>query len=545
MRLPQLRAALVEAARRQERGARRPLYVRRRPLVLIVVLVLGGATAALAASGVFRTGAPLPPSSTPQASLLVGGRWKLLSVRAPDPSGGPAWAIRLVYYRKGWPFHQATLCAQFGRIVDGRFGLLGQDGLFGDDHLFHPADIASYADDGCYGGIASGLNPTSLEFTSGSQEGVASGATEGLLGCSQVNVRSHTPPAVEALYRRRERQLEATIALLRAGGPAARALARPYDVSVAKLVTADEGWLRIGQAVVANKPLKQWTLATCPAGSLRTIYYGFAGPKARSMTLRGHGVNETERVNPADAGAYLFVLPGVTGWYGEQTRVTCLDGSHRWGCVAGRQPVCVPDQRPSNGPSQASPGRAALSILAVLREPPTPANTLPADRHNVLPSGIGRVLVNYIRRARTAFGGTYYLVPTIVTNCKPEAPTERISTVELFKNGSSSGGGPSIADIAAGDGIDGSQSAPIPGSPFVSTTKSIVEEIVPDGVATVTLHFPAVATKSPAVTITATPVNNLMLAEVPIGPGSRPIQQATITWRTANGTIIKTIHGTR
>lgn len=535
MRIPQLQRALVEAARRQERGARRSLRVRRRPLALIVILVLGSATAALAAAGAFRTGVPVPPSRAPEANLLVGGSWKLLSVRAPDPAGGPSWAIRLVYYQKEGRLHRPILCTQLGRVLDGRFGVLGQDGLFDNDHLFHPADIASYGDDGCYGGPASGLSPDSLKFTGDSTDGAASGATEGLLGCSQVKTRSKNARPLEAFYRGIVRQLQATIALLRRGGSAARAMARPYGVSITALIAADQGWLRDVQAEATNQPVTQWTFATCPPGSLRTIYYGYAGPNARAMTLSGHGVHETEPVSPADGGAYLFVLPGVKGWYGERTTVTCLDGSHRPGCLPG-QPACVPDQQPSSGPSQASPGPAALSILGVLREPPTPANTLPARDRHLLPS-VGRVLVNYVRRARTAYGGTFYLVPSIITRCKPAAPTEVLLILELFNDGSASGGGAgSIAQIAAGNGIQGSGGAPIPGTPFESNTRSIVREIVPDGVASVTLDFAPTTTSGHPFTITTKPVNNLVLADVPANAG------ATITWRNASGTIIKTIH---
>ena len=72
-----------------------------------------------------------------------------------------------------------------------------------------------------------------------------------------------------------------------------------------------------------------------------------------------------------------------------------------------------------------------------------------------------------------------------------------------------------------------------------------VEGVVPDGVASVTLHYdagPASAyghKHAPAANITATPVNNVIVVTVPRNVGNASPQ--TMIWRSANGTIIKTI----
>ena len=136
MRLPQLQAALIVAARRQEkRGAHRLLHVRRRPLVLVVALVLGGATAALAASGVFQTGTPVGPPAgyAPVASVGFGapqpGGIRVLGLRAADPAGGPPWGIGVFRTTQG------LACSVTARVVDGRLGVLGIDYAFADEPL--------------------------------------------------------------------------------------------------------------------------------------------------------------------------------------------------------------------------------------------------------------------------------------------------------------------------------------------------------------------------------------------------------------------------
>jgi hypothetical protein len=71
---------------------------------------------------------------------------------------------------------------------------------------------------------------------------------------------------------------------------------------------------------------------------------------------------------------------------------------------------------------------------------------------------------------------------------------------------------------------------------------------VPDGVAAVTLHYPAGRVggysrkMAPAATVTAIPVNNIVVVTVPRGGGNGD-SWTTMTWRAANGTIIKTIRG--
>jgi hypothetical protein len=70
--------------------------------------------------------------------------------------------------------------------------------------------------------------------------------------------------------------------------------------------------------------------------------------------------------------------------------------------------------------------------------------------------------------------------------------------------------------------------------------------VVPDGVAAVTLHYPAgrasgyIPKISPGVTLTSKPVENLLVVHV---PRSNPLGRATMVWRGPHGRLIKTSHG--
>ena len=125
----------VEQPRSHARRARR----RGSRLLLVtaaVLLLLGTAAVALAASGVILTGAAVPASRLASPSAGAGlpqpGKWKLLSLRVPDPAGGPPWGMRLVQTTRG------LVCVQLGRVQEGVLGELGMDGAFNDDLRFHP-----------------------------------------------------------------------------------------------------------------------------------------------------------------------------------------------------------------------------------------------------------------------------------------------------------------------------------------------------------------------------------------------------------------------
>jgi hypothetical protein len=110
----------------------------RRAFVLIVVLVLGGTTAALAATGVFQTGTPVgtQPGHAPASSVGFGtarpGTMRTLALRVADPDGGPPWGLGVFITTRG------VACPVAGRVIDGRLGVLGIDYAFSNDRRFHP-----------------------------------------------------------------------------------------------------------------------------------------------------------------------------------------------------------------------------------------------------------------------------------------------------------------------------------------------------------------------------------------------------------------------
>lgn len=117
------------------------------PLLAVIALAaLVLAAAALAASEIAGFGSPVKasrapgqerPSRTAGIGIPVAGAngspvsVQPLAISVPDPNGGLRWGMRIVHTTRG------LLCIQIGRLLDGRLGVLGQDGQFSDDGLFH------------------------------------------------------------------------------------------------------------------------------------------------------------------------------------------------------------------------------------------------------------------------------------------------------------------------------------------------------------------------------------------------------------------------
>jgi hypothetical protein len=177
----------------------------------------------------------------------------------------------------------------------------------------------------------------------------------------------------------------------------------------------------------------------------------------------------------------------------------------------------------------------------VLRRPATAVDAGSGIAARGLISGI---FVHYIRRARVVAGSTYYIYPGIVGGCGTgERPHEGV--MELARNvdlghgliGGTGGGGATAAEIEQGKDVGT--------GPPGSDTSATITMIVPDGVANVTLRYPAGRANgyspkiSPPFTITTDPVNNVVVVIVPRGAGG-PIWAPKMIWRAANGHIIKT-----
>jgi hypothetical protein len=184
------------------------------------------------------------------------------------------------------------------------------------------------------------------------------------------------------------------------------------------------------------------------------------------------------------------------------------------------------------------PEASLLSILGVLRRPATAADSLPADV-----SGVGEVFARYVRRTRVIGGRSYYLYPAR-QGCRPghEGIADAAVNVDLGHGllGGVGGGGASASQIDAGEAV----STGPPGS----DTSATITMIVPDGVRSVTLRYPAgrasgySARVSPPFTVTTLPIGNEVVVTVPRSAGGGPIWKPTMIWRSANARILRVFH---
>ena len=137
-------AAEREAARRRLASTSSPIRSRRllgrisRPAALGALLAAACASAAAAlvlvqpfggaaASGPHGAGSTVPASIT------------LASVRVPDPVSGPPWGVRVIVLRRS----SLLRCVQIGRVLNGKLGVVGEDGAFRNDGRFHALSARS------------------------------------------------------------------------------------------------------------------------------------------------------------------------------------------------------------------------------------------------------------------------------------------------------------------------------------------------------------------------------------------------------------------
>ncbi len=143
-------------------NARRQLERRRpRRMPLLAMVALGAlllAAAALGATQIIGFGAPVAPThargrqhATRNSGVglpLAHGEGtpafaQPLAISVPDPGGGLPWGMRVVRTTRG------LLCPQIGRLLDGRLGVLGEDGEFDNDGLFHELPASALEPDTC------------------------------------------------------------------------------------------------------------------------------------------------------------------------------------------------------------------------------------------------------------------------------------------------------------------------------------------------------------------------------------------------------------
>lgn len=280
-RLPQLEDALIKAAQRLE-ARQRPITTARRSarvvgIALAAALVLGGM--ALAATQILKTGKPVPADlrSAGFFGVIKPGTTRLLAVRVADPAGGPPWGLRAYRTTIGRGARSLALnCFQVGRVVNGRLGVIGQDGSFNNDGSFHELPVQANS---CGGLDARGQDFSYAQFSS-----IAS--ADQRLSCETPAERQarlvDVPRALRASLRRKQR----------AGDAQAIRLERRLVARQARLAAH-------------NTPL-------CPASDLRTVVYGTLGPLSNLVTAVDATTRQSQRPDTAQGGAYLFVLPGRT-----------------------------------------------------------------------------------------------------------------------------------------------------------------------------------------------------------------------------------------
>jgi hypothetical protein len=198
---------------------------------------------------------------------------------------------------------------------------------------------------------------------------------------------------------------------------------------------------------------------------------------------------------------------------------------------------CLSSGRTLQGP----PSKSLLSILGVLRRPATAADSIPGE---LAGRGLTRdVFVRYVRRTRVIDGSPYYIYPAIVGGCGVEKEHEGI--IELATHidlgagaiGGIGGGGGNAADIE--------QARTVGSGPPGSATSTTITMIVPDGVANVTLHFPAgrasgySAKISPPFTILSRPVGNELVLRIPRSHIPESVPGLRMIWRAADGRTVK------
>jgi hypothetical protein len=178
--------------------------------------------------------------------------------------------------------------------------------------------------------------------------------------------------------------------------------------------------------------------------------------------------------------------------------------------------------------SEGTPNTALLRTLGVLRRSPTAADALPAESPPS-PVGLGEgVYVKYVRLARTVAGTSYYLFP-VAKGCSSLG--EEVVLENRGPGGFGGTGGNTLAQIKHGTSLT-----------TVGKSTSTASGVVPDKVARVVLIYARSAVGSKrrrAVKVSATVINNVFVATVPLEPGLA-IQPSRIVWRSAKGSVIRT-----
>jgi len=274
-----------------------------RPVVLVLVLVVGGTAAALAATGVILTGSPVRPSGPVVATAGVGipvvGGSRLLGLRVADPDGGLPWGMRIVHTTR------SEVCVQVGRIDQGQLGQLGIDGAFGNDGRFHPLppDVLPGAVEG---GDASSFETcappghTSSDFSVGIEASAANTppAGEGVAGDRLVLSFGLLGPHAASITYHSGSQTHTEPVL---AGLGAYLIVQKYTTGSARRIAALAGTgcghcFGTGGSNGDDLPYPQTDPAS-PSGALTSITYRFAGKTCIDNAEAGSGTAAINEYN--------------------------------------------------------------------------------------------------------------------------------------------------------------------------------------------------------------------------------------------------------
>jgi hypothetical protein len=235
----------------------------------------------------------------------------------------------------------------------------------------------------------------------------------------------------------------------------------------------------------------------------------------------------------------------------------------------GNAPACA--QRPNQGGVvRGAPGQALLATLGVLRRAATPA-----DRLDLRSLGLGgpgmTIYADGARRGLIAGGSTYYIVPIHVAasagypsarcfSLQAQALKQSLPTIPAKLRT------PTLALQAAFVDYDRRLSATPPedgvcvvsrsgrgnssecGETLSAIRRPLIPSddggayrgVVPDGVASVTLSFPATASHA-ATSVTGVVHNNLFVVRAAARIPSKLTAQPTVVWRNSDGKVLRSL----
>jgi hypothetical protein len=274
-----------------------------------------------------------------------------------------------------------------------------------------------------------------------------------------------------------------------------------------------------------------------------------------ALTTIGHGTSRPSSLLPSTRAPSGAVLRQERNYI------------HKAVLTARRTGACRQSQRQAPAVSNGSPTPALLSVLGVLRRPPVAADGLP---RSVELNSVSGVYVRYIRLARVRNGVSYYIVPAaraldfsgpaaspsclsaILASVRAELPQIprglRPSTLALvseaaanarLRDADAAAGGICLITVSADEqgGTCGASARDLMQHGMLSAYGTL-SGVVPDGVATVTIDYPAIG-RLVAQTVTTNVIGNVFVSSIKLVRGSSTTPK--ITWRSPSGRILKTV----